>query len=103
METTAQTINLQLVTALHGGGKLADYQAVVISNRIITTLCFIRSKGCEAFGDGMKDGTQYSLVIQGCEEGEFTTPTTIVKFIYHPNNVEVVEVIEGNEYNVPQN
>lgn len=48
--------------------------------------------------DNMKDGTQYSLVIHGCEEGEFTTPTTIVKFIYHPNNVEVVEVIEGNEW-----
>lgn len=50
MPNIMQTINLQLVTALHGGGKLADYQVVGISNRIITTLCFSRSEGAKPWG-----------------------------------------------------
>ncbi len=48
--------------------------------------------------DNITDGTEYTLVIAGCEEGEFTTETTIVKFRYHPDHVEVLEVIEGNEW-----
>lgn len=48
--------------------------------------------------DHMTDGTEYTLVIAGCEEGEFTTETTIVKFRYHPDHIDVLEVIEGNEW-----
>lgn len=47
--------------------------------------------------DDIIDGTEYTLVIAGCEDGEFTTETTIVKFRYHPDHIEVLEVIEGNE------
>ena len=45
----------------------------------------------------MVDGREYTLIICGCEESEFTTPATIVIFKYHPGNIEVLEVIEGNE------
>lgn len=48
--------------------------------------------------DNMKEGKEYSLVIYGCEDGEFTTVATIVKFIYHPGHIDVVEVIEGDEW-----
>ena len=47
--------------------------------------------------DNISDGTEYTLVIAGCEEGEFTTVPTIVKFRYHPDHIDVLEVIEGNE------
>ena len=46
--------------------------------------------------DNMDDGTEYTLAISGCEEGEFTTPITIVKFRYHPGNIEVLEISEGS-------
>ena len=46
----------------------------------------------------MEDGTEYTLVINGCEQGEFTTLSTIVKFIYHPGNIEVLEVSERDEW-----
>ena len=46
----------------------------------------------------MQDGTKYTLVICGCEEGEFTTLSTIVKFRYHPGNIEVLEITETNEW-----
>lgn len=46
--------------------------------------------------DNMKDGTEYTLVIAGCENGEFTTKVTIVKFRYHPGNIEVLDVIEDD-------
>lgn len=45
--------------------------------------------------DNISDGTEYTLVIAGCENGEFTTATTIVRFIYHPDNIEVLEITEG--------
>ena len=48
--------------------------------------------------DNMNAGTEYTLVIAGCEEGEFTTETTIVKFRYYPDHIEVLEVTEGNEW-----
>lgn len=48
--------------------------------------------------DNMIDNTEYTLVVCGCEEGEFTTRTTVVRFRYHPNNIEVLEVIEGENY-----
>lgn len=47
--------------------------------------------------DYMEEGTEYTLAIYGCEDGEFTTEATIVKFIYHPDHIDVVEVIEGDE------
>ena len=47
--------------------------------------------------DNMNAGTEYTLVIAGCEEGEFTTETTIVKFRYYPDHIEVLEVTEGSE------
>ena len=46
----------------------------------------------------MVDGTHYTLVICGCEDGELTSTSTIVKFIYHPGNVEVIEIIEEDEW-----
>lgn len=46
----------------------------------------------------MQDGTLYTLVICGCEEGEFTTISTIVKFRYHPGNIEVLEILETDEW-----
>jgi hypothetical protein len=46
--------------------------------------------------DNIKDGTEYTLVIAGCENGEFTTKATIVKFRYHPGNIEVLDVIEDD-------
>ena len=48
--------------------------------------------------DNMIDNTEYTLVASGCEEGEFTTPITFVKFRYHPGNIEVLEVFEGDEF-----
>ena len=48
--------------------------------------------------DEMTDGTEYTIAISGCEEGEFTTPVTVVRFRYHPNNIEVLEITEdGND------
>lgn len=44
--------------------------------------------------DNMKDGTEYTIAISGCEEGEFTTPVTVVRFRYHPGNIEQLEVTE---------
>lgn len=46
--------------------------------------------------DNISDGTEYTLVIAGCEEGELTTATTIVKFIYHPGNIEMLSIEEVN-------
>ncbi len=46
----------------------------------------------------MEDGTQYTLVICGCEEGELTSVSTIVKFIYHPGNIQVLSIEEGDEW-----
>lgn len=46
----------------------------------------------------MKDSTEYTLVVAGCEEGEFTTPSTIVKFRYLPDKIEVLQRIDGNEW-----
>lgn len=46
----------------------------------------------------MEDGTKYTLVICGCDDGELTTTSTIVKFIYHPGNIEVLEIIEKDEW-----
>lgn len=48
--------------------------------------------------NNMKDGTEYSIIICGCEEGEFTTPTTIVKFRYHPGQIEILEVLEEHDW-----
>lgn len=48
----------------------------------------------------MKDSTEYTLVVSGCEEGEFTTPPAIVKFRYHPDNIEMLERIDGNEWSM---
>ena len=48
--------------------------------------------------DHMEDGTQYTLVICGCEEGEFSSVSTIVKFIYHPGDIVLLEIEEGNEW-----
>lgn len=42
----------------------------------------------------MKDDTEYTIAISGCEEGEFTTTITVVRFRYHPGNIEVLEVTE---------
>jgi len=48
--------------------------------------------------DEMTDGTEYTIAISGCEEGEFTTPVTVVRFRYHPNNIELLEITEdGND------
>lgn len=47
--------------------------------------------------DNISDGTVYTLVIAGCEEGEFTTAPTIVTFRYHPDHIDVLEVTEGSE------
>lgn len=44
------------------------------------------------------DGSEYTAVICGCEDGEFTTPPTIVKFRYHPGNIEMLEISEGDEW-----
>lgn len=44
--------------------------------------------------DNLIDNTEHTLVVCGCEEAEFTTKTTIVKFRYHHGNIEVLEVIE---------
>lgn len=41
----------------------------------------------------MKDSTEYTLVISGCEEGEFTTPPTIVKFLYTTHDIEIIQQI----------
>lgn len=51
-----------------------------------------------AMENNMKDGTEYSLIISGCEEGELTTPTTIAKFRYHPGHIEILEIFEENEW-----
>jgi hypothetical protein len=48
--------------------------------------------------NNMEDGTQYTLVINGCEEGELTSVSTIVKFIYHPGNIQVLSIKEGDEW-----
>lgn len=48
--------------------------------------------------NNMEDGTQYTLVICGCEEGELTSVSTIVKFIYHPGNIVLLEIEEGDEW-----
>ena len=48
--------------------------------------------------NNMEDGTEYTLVICGCEEGELTTTSTIVKFIYHPGNIEVLSIEERDEW-----
>ena len=48
--------------------------------------------------NNMEDGTQYTLVICGCEEGELTSVSTIVKFIYHPGNIQVLSIEEGDEW-----
>lgn len=46
--------------------------------------------------NNMDDGTEYTIAISGCEEGEFTTPVTVVRFRYHPGNIEILEVSEGS-------
>jgi hypothetical protein len=46
--------------------------------------------------NNMNDGTEYTIAISGCEEGEFTTPVTVVRFLYHPGNIELLEVSEGS-------
>lgn len=46
----------------------------------------------------MRDSTEYTLVVSGCEEGEFTTPSTIIKFRYLPNDIELLQRIDGNEW-----
>lgn len=46
----------------------------------------------------MQDGTLYTLVICGCEESEFTTLSTIVKFRYHPGAIEVLDIMETDEW-----
>ncbi|MBR6175978.1 MAG: hypothetical protein IKQ52_10435 [Bacteroidales bacterium] len=51
-----------------------------------------------SYENQMVDGTHYTLVICGCEDGELTSTSTIVKFIYHPGNVEVIEIIEEDEW-----
>lgn len=48
--------------------------------------------------NNMEDGTEYTLVLSGCEEGELTSTSTIVKFIFHPGNVEVLSVEERDEW-----
>lgn len=42
--------------------------------------------------NNMHDGTDYLLIISGCEDGELTTPSTVVKFRYHPGNIELLEI-----------
>lgn len=44
--------------------------------------------------ENMKDNTEYTIAISGCEEGEFTTPVTVVRFRYHPGNIELLEMTE---------
>lgn len=44
----------------------------------------------------MGNGTEYTFAISGCEGGEFTTPVTVVRFRYHPGNIEILEVTEGS-------
>lgn len=46
--------------------------------------------------DNMEDNTEYTIAISGCEEGEFTTPVTVVRFRYHPGNIEMLEMTEGS-------
>jgi len=46
----------------------------------------------------LEDGTHYTLVICGCEDGEFTSTSTIVNFIYHPGRIEVLDILEGDEW-----
>ena len=43
------------------------------------------------------DGTEYTLVIAGCEEGELTTAATVVRFIYHPDNIEMLSIEEVDD------
>lgn len=45
--------------------------------------------------NNMEDDTEYTLVICGCEEGEFTTVSTVVRFKYHPGNIEILDFFEG--------
>lgn len=45
-----------------------------------------------------KDETEYTIVINGCEEGEFTTQSTIVRFIYHPGYIEILDITERDEW-----
>jgi hypothetical protein len=47
--------------------------------------------------DDMTDGTEYTLVIAGCEEGELTTAATVVRFIYHPDNIEMLSIEEVDD------
>lgn len=49
-----------------------------------------------SFENNMDDGSEYTLAICGCEDGEFTTMVTAVKFRYHPGNIELLEVSEGS-------
>lgn len=51
-----------------------------------------------AMENNMHDGTEYSLIISGCEEGELTTPATVVKFLYHPGHIEILEIFEEYEW-----
>ena len=51
-----------------------------------------------AMENNMHDGTEYLLIISGCEEGELTTPTTIAKFRYHPGHIEILEIFEENDW-----
>lgn len=48
--------------------------------------------------NNMEDGNLYTLVICGCEEAEFTSTSTIVKFIYHPGNIEVLSIEERDDW-----
>lgn len=47
--------------------------------------------------DDMTDGTEYTLAIAGCEEGELTTAATVVRFIYHPDNIEMLSIEEVDD------
>lgn len=49
-----------------------------------------------SLANNMNDGTEYSIAISGCEDGEFTTPVTVARFRYHPGNIELLEVSEGS-------
>lgn len=49
-----------------------------------------------SLANNMNDGTEYTIAISGCEDGEFTTPVTVARFRYHPGNIELLEVSEGS-------
>ena len=62
----------------------------------------ILSKGTETWEFSLQDNTikdegDYTLVVLGCEDGEFTTEALEIRFTYNKGEITVLEVLEPGE------